>query len=80
MCVYYLFIAHFLTGHYLAKLFIPLKTINPFPRNDIAQCIFQEVYCQKPLAGYISFPSPSSGDEEKQIVINQEFPTIQQRQ
>lgn len=39
MCVYYLFIAHFLTGHYLAKLFIPLKTINPFPRNDIAQCI-----------------------------------------
>lgn len=32
-------IAHFLTGHYLAKLFIPLQTINPFPRNDIAQCI-----------------------------------------
>lgn len=42
--------------------------------------VFQEVYCQKPMAGYISFPSPSSGDEEKQIVINQEFPTIQQRQ
>lgn len=83
MCVYYLFIAHFLTGHYLAKLFIPLQTINPFPRNDIAQCIigFSRSILSETIDWIHFIPlSIIWWWREKQIVINQEFPTIQQRQ
>lgn len=76
-------IAHFLTGHYLAKLFISLKTINPFPRNDIAQCIirFSRSILSETI-GWIHFIPLSIiwWWREEKIVINQEFPTIQQRQ
>lgn len=58
--------AQFLTAENLAKNFIPLKTINfqgMILFNEFL--VFQEVYCHKPLTEYISFLSPSPGDEER---------------
>lgn len=59
-------IAQFLATENLAKNFIPLKTINFHGMllfNEFL--VFQEVYCHKPLTEYISFLSPSPGDEER---------------
>lgn len=59
-------IAQFLAAENLAKNFIPLKTINfqgMILFNEFL--VFQEVYCHKPLTEYISFLSPSPGDEER---------------